>query len=301
MFARSVQTLVKLLTIERSDFIRLISDHPLGFQPDAKVLTAAAAEAHQLGKFSIANGITRKGQQNAQDAKVHVIMNTPLDEALDERFVYTMAAEDRASIPTLVMMKLAVEGQSTSDQTSSRKKTVWDYPIARKSTSDHPSRSTQEGLDYAMGWGSDGGWYYSITRESTSDQTSSETKMKWDYSKATESVKLMHEANVYICAGTDYSTTNFALASPEIGSAMHEELQLLVEAGLTPADAIRAATSTAANVFNIRDRGEILPGRRADLVLLKKNPLVDIKNIRTIKQVWTAGVSWTPPQSQLEE
>lgn len=220
--------------MERLDFIRLISDHPMGFQPDVKVLAAAAAEARQLTRFVIANGITRKGQQNAQDAKVHVIMNTPLDEALDEIFVRTMKAEHRASIPTLIMMKLAVEGQSTSDQTFSRTKTVWDYPMARMSTSDHPPRSTEEGMDYAMGWGSDGGWYYSITRESTSDQTSSETKTKWDYSKATESVKLMHKANVYILAGTDYSTTNFALASPEIGSALHEELQLLVEAGLTP-------------------------------------------------------------------
>ena len=287
--------------MERSDFIRLISDHPLGFQPDVKVLAAAAAEARQLDKFSIANGITRKGQQNAQDAKVHVIINTPLDEALDEGFVRTMKAEHRASIPTLIMMKLAVEGQSTSDQTSSKTETKWDYPMARKSPSDHPPRSTEEGMDYAMGWGSDGGWYYSITRESTSDQTSSETKTKWDYSKATESVKLMHKANVYILAGTDYSTTNFALASPEIGSALHEELQLLVEAGLTPADAIRAATATPAYIFNMGDRGKILPGKRADLVLLKENPLIDIKNIRTIKQVWTAGVSWTPPQSQLEE
>lgn len=61
MFARSSQTLVKLLTMERSDFIRLISDHPVGFQPDVKVLAAAAAEARALNMISIANGMTRKG------------------------------------------------------------------------------------------------------------------------------------------------------------------------------------------------------------------------------------------------
>lgn len=241
MFARSIQTVVKLLTMERSDFIRLISDHPGGLQPDVKVLAAAAAEARALNMISIAKGMTRKGQQNAQEAGVKIITNAPIDKALDERFVYRMYDEGRSAIPTLIMMKLAVEGKRTSNQTSSV------------------------------------------------------TEAKWDYSMAKRSVNLMYHANVKILAGTDYSTNNFALARPEIGSALHEELELLVDAGLKPADAIRAATATAAATFRMDDRGEITPGWRADLVLLKDNPLTNISNIRTIKQVWTAGVSWTPP------
>lgn len=256
MFARSVQTLVKLLTIERSDFIRLISEHPMGFQPDVNVLAAVAAETRQLKAFSIANGITRKGQQDAQDAKVNTILNTPLDEALDLGFVRTMVEERRAAIPTLIMMKLAVEGKSTSDQTSSGIQTNWDYPMARGSTSKQTSSGTETGWDYCMA----GETFYPVVRERTPHQTSSGAEAKCNYSKAMESVQLMYGANVSILAGTDYSSKNFALASPEIGSAMHDELELLVKAGLTPADAIRAATAEPAYVFNMTDRGRIIPG-----------------------------------------
>lgn len=290
MFARSIQTVVKLLTMERSDFIRLISDHPVGLQPDVKVLAAAAAEARALNMISIANGMTRKGQQNAQEAGVKIITNAPLDKALDERFVYRMYDEGRSAIPTLIMMKLAVEGKRTSNQTSSGTQAKWGYPMARQITSKQTSSGTEFGWDYCMA----GECFYPAVWERTPHQTSSVTEAKWDYSMAKRSVNLMYHANVKILAGTDYSTNNFALARPEIGSALHEELELLVDAGLKPADAIRAATATAAATFRMDDRGEITPGWRADLVLLKDNPLTNISNIRTIKQVWTADVSWTP-------
>lgn len=276
--------------MKRSDFIRLVSDHPIGLQPDVKVLAAAAAEARELGMLSIANGMTRKGQQNAQDARVDFIMNSPLDEALDERFVMRMAAETRAAIPTLIMMKLAVEDKRASDQTSSRRREKeWGY-MARQSTSKQIPSGTFWGLDYCMA----GEKVYHAKFDLPPHQISSRTEAEWDYSMAAQSVNLMYRAKVAILAGTDHSTNNFALARPEIGSAMHEELELLVDAGLTPADAIRAATLTPGRLF-FRDRGGIIPGLRADLVLLEDDPLTDIRNIRKIKRVWTNGVSWTPP------
>lgn len=78
-------------------------------------------------------------------------------------------------------------------------------------------------------------------------------------------------------------------ANPPFGLSLHEELELLVAAGLSTADAIRAATSVAASTFWLSDRGAIKLGLRADLVLLGANPTVDITNSRMIEKVWVAG------------
>ena len=74
------------------------------------------------------------------------------------------------------------------------------------------------------------------------------------------------------------------------GESLHDELRLLVEAGLSTVDALRAATSLSAKHFGLHDRGVVAPGRRADLVLLTADPTEDIQNTRKIKQVWCGGI-----------
>jgi hypothetical protein len=64
---------------------------------------------------------------------------------------------------------------------------------------------------------------------------------------------------------------------------------LLCEAGLTPQQAIAAATAYAAEAFGLQDRGRIEPGRRADLVLVDGDPLADITRTRSIVAIWKAG------------
>lgn len=64
----------------------------------------------------------------------------------------------------------------------------------------------------------------------------------------------------------------------------------LVEAGMTSAEALRAATELPAKYFGLRDRGVIKAGMRADMVLVEGNPLVDITATRKIKKVWIGGV-----------
>ena len=125
------------------------------------------------------------------------------------------------------------------------------------------------------------------------------TKASRDYSVASKSVKVMHDAGVPILAGDDHNTKWFTPARPEVGSSMHEELKLLVDAGLTPAEALRAATTTPAQRFQLWDRGAVMPGMRADLILLKEDPTNDISNISTIKSVWCAGVEWESTESLL--
>ena len=70
---------------------------------------------------------------------------------------------------------------------------------------------------------------------------------------------------------------------------MHDELELLVEAGLTPSEAIAAATSNAAAHLGLEDVGTIEPGKVADMVLLSADPLADIRNTRRISEVIVGG------------
>jgi imidazolonepropionase-like amidohydrolase len=73
-------------------------------------------------------------------------------------------------------------------------------------------------------------------------------------------------------------------------AALHRELELLVQAGLTPLEAIRTATRAAAEFMGVEDRvGSIRPGQEADLVLLDADPLKDIRNTRRISAVVVRG------------
>jgi hypothetical protein len=99
-----------------------------------------------------------------------------------------------------------------------------------------------------------------------------------------EAVRKLHEARVPILAGTD--TPNPGTAH---GLSIHRELELLVAAGLSPLDALQAATAVPAKRFGLDDRGRIAPGLRADLVLVEGDPTVAIKVTRRIVGVWKQG------------
>jgi imidazolonepropionase-like amidohydrolase len=70
---------------------------------------------------------------------------------------------------------------------------------------------------------------------------------------------------------------------------LHGELELLVEAGLTPVQALVAATSAPAAVFHVPNRGRIAPGLRADLLLVNGQPDQDIRATRNIVAVYKNG------------
>ena len=102
----------------------------------------------------------------------------------------------------------------------------------------------------------------------------------WD--RYQEMVRLMRDAGVSILAGSDLEPH---------GGSLHQELELLVEAGLSPAEAIGAATSEATAFLGLTDElGTVEAGKRADLVLLDSNPLADIANTRRIAAVIVGGV-----------
>ena len=76
------------------------------------------------------------------------------------------------------------------------------------------------------------------------------------------------------------------------GASLHRELELLVQSGLTPTQALTAATQSASEIFRLNERGRIVPGRRADLLLVRGDPTRDITATRDIVHVWRSGVEF---------
>jgi imidazolonepropionase-like amidohydrolase len=109
------------------------------------------------------------------------------------------------------------------------------------------------------------------------------------YANARDSVGVLYASGVPVLAGTDSNAAPFAPAAVAHGESLHRELELLVAAGASTLDALRAATALPATHFGLDDRGHVAPGLRADLVLLRADPLQDITNTRTLAKVWCAG------------
>jgi hypothetical protein len=100
-------------------------------------------------------------------------------------------------------------------------------------------------------------------------------------------VKTLHDAGVKVALGTDSGTRNVPM-----GWGTHHELELYVEAGLTPMETLVAATATGASVtppVGEAEFGTLEAGKVADLVLLNSDPLVDIRNTLDIDQVMLRG------------
>lgn len=99
-------------------------------------------------------------------------------------------------------------------------------------------------------------------------------------------VKRLYDAGVRIGFGTDSGATPLRIP----GFAEHRELELLVEAGLTPRQAITIATQNAAELLELTDRGRIAKGQRADFIVVKGDPARDLSALRQIESVYQKGV-----------
>jgi imidazolonepropionase-like amidohydrolase len=99
-----------------------------------------------------------------------------------------------------------------------------------------------------------------------------------------DNIQALHRAGVPIVAGTDAPN-----AGVEHGISLHRELELLVAAGMSPLDALKAATSVAAAAYRLTGHGRIVRGARADMILVKGDPTTDILATRNIVSIWKCG------------
>ncbi|HEU4405428.1 MAG TPA: amidohydrolase family protein [Polyangiaceae bacterium] len=101
-------------------------------------------------------------------------------------------------------------------------------------------------------------------------------------------LRAMHEAGVPVVAGTDISVP---------GHSVHRELELYVQAGFSPMEALQAATSVPARAMRLEaEAGTVEPGKRADLVVVAGDPLADVSNVRKVSLVVARGKAYDPAE-----
>jgi len=197
----------------------------------------------------------------AYDANLRQRLLTERDEGACARQMRTMADAGAWWVPTLTTLRMAVTAARPAAQNDPRlsevpwlrRKLLWE-PDAR--------RVAAEPLE------GDGRSIHSHL-----------------FDLASRDVGRAFKAGVRILAGTDTTDT---LVFP--GSSLHDELQMMVDAGLTPSQALRAATINAAEFAGVRaTHGAIATGQAADLVLLEADPLTNIAHTRRIAGVFIAG------------
>ncbi|MDG2537707.1 amidohydrolase family protein [Dyella jiangningensis] len=111
-----------------------------------------------------------------------------------------------------------------------------------------------------------------------------ERAKRYDYLLAT--LRELHRQGLPIVAGTDQAIPGYSL---------HRELEIYVQAGFTPMEALMAATSVPARVMGLdKEVGTLTVGKRADMVLLDGDPLADIHNTRRIAKTIEAGAVYDP-------
>jgi hypothetical protein len=99
-------------------------------------------------------------------------------------------------------------------------------------------------------------------------------------------LRALHAAGISIVAGTDQAIPGYSL---------HRELELYVEAGFTPLEALQAATIVAARAVGVeQESGSLAVGKRGDVLLLNADPLVDIHNTRAVWRTIAAGAVYDP-------
>jgi imidazolonepropionase-like amidohydrolase len=208
-----------------ADYLKLIIEDGL----DESFVRPIVAAAHQHDLLTIAHATSVAATRTAIDNGVDLSTHAPLDAIIDDATVQRMRADNRATIPTLIMMREVAKLRGAN------------------------------------------------------------------YANARDSVTALHRAGVPILLGTDAHPPMGPFTVTH-GEAVHEELVLLVEAGLTPIEALTAATARTADRFGLTDRGRIAEGQRADLILVDGDPTEDITATRAIRKVWCNGVTRSAPE-----
>lgn len=221
--------------------------------PSQTIMNALVEEAHKYGKMVIAHASAYIPFQMAQEAHADIITHSPRDKAVDGRMITRMLEDKCISVPTLAMMK---------------------------AVSQPPGLCAVFGLLFkpTVLWA-----IVQAKRRSGGTEK---------YENSRDSVTAMYQAGIPVLAGTDcHDEPNSPFDVPH-GESLHLELELLVEAGLSNVDALRAATSLPAEYFRLTDRGAIEVGKRADLVLIGSDPLQNISATRDISHVWCGGIKF---------
>lgn len=221
---------------------------------DAATVAALTAAARRHRMTSLAHCTDAASARLAIENGADGLAHVPCDRR-DAGLIELARARDVLVIPTLVMFETLC-GRSAADRL-----------VADPCIAPHLDSASRQTLSARWPLGDVGERHYPVAARVVGD---------------------LHSAGVAIVAGSDAGNPGTAH-----GASLHRELELLVDAGLTPCEALAAATATPARLLGLDDRGEVRAGRRADLVLVDGDPTTDISTTRRICAVWRNGTSST--------
>ncbi len=251
------EAFVRERVTEGSEYIKIFVERGFAGKPlptlDAATVKALIDAVHRSGKLAIVHATwpadVRMVVESGADGLAHLWVSSRGERGDDDQLVRLIKAKNVFVVPTLTMSEALTTGEGTAALLADAR--LAPYLTDRAKANLKPARAG------------------SLTDPITSFY---------------ENVNKLHRAGVRIVAGTDAPN-----AGVEHGISLHRELELLVNAGLTPVDALKAATSSAATAFRLTGRGRIVPGAPADLVLVKGDPTNDILATRNIVSVWRCG------------
>ena len=239
---------------------------PGDMTPD--VYRALIARAHERDLRVAAHIFYLDDAGGLVDAGVDVLAHSIRDQDVDDAFVERLVSLGVGYIPTLTR-DLSVFVYET-------RPALFDDPFFLRELDAYEGQMAQL-LDPGL---------QARTRESPDAQA-----IKPALAQALRNLKRLSDGGVTIGLGTDSGTS----LGRWQGYFEHHELAMMVEdAGLTPMEALVAATGGAARVLARDDIGTLAPGNLADVLVLDANPLDDIRNTRRIAAVWVAGRQVSP-------
>jgi len=247
------------------DVIKMWVDNYYGqFQQtmSEEVYTAIIKEAHKHGIRVAAHLYHLTDARKLVAAGIDIMAHSIRDGEIDDSLIEEMKAKHVAYIPTLALDEFA---------TAYLDDPVWlNDPFFRNSL--------------------EPGVYTMITSEAYKEKLKKSPVTPQEQAAlkyALINLRKLFKAGILVAMGTDSGATPIRAQ----GFSEHLELELMVQAGLTPLEAIRVATYNSARLLGIEaDRGTLEAGRRASFLVLDKDPTADIRNTRTLSAVWSDGV-----------
>jgi imidazolonepropionase-like amidohydrolase len=260
--ADEARTAVDRYADAKVDFIKM---HILGNEKDTPpaVYKVLIDESHKRGLRVAAHLYYYKDARGLLDAGVDVIAHSVRDRDVDAPLIADIKKRDVGYIPTLTRDLAVFVYESTpaffTDPFFLRHA---DFYRAEMTELTDPARQEK-------------------TRNSEEAKT-----IKEAIKQGSRNLKTLSDAGVSIAMGTDTG----ANVGQWQGYFEHVEMEMMVQAGMTPMQVLVASTGGAAHVWRVDQKlGSIQPGRQADLLVLNANPLSDIKNTRQIHSVWIGG------------
>jgi imidazolonepropionase-like amidohydrolase len=251
---------------QKVDIIKIRVDgedsNPNKMRPD--VYRAVIDQAHKRGLRVAAHLYYLKDAQGLLDAGVDILAHSVRDQDVTPAFIAEMKKRNVGYIATLTRDLSVFVYETTpaffSDPFFLRGKALYGKQMRQVS-----EPAAQEKI--------------------RSDKAAQAIKQALE--QASRNLKLLSDGGVAIAMGTD---TGANLVGRWQGFFEHTEMELMVKAGMTPAQTLVAATGTAAKVMKLDAQlGTLQKGKWADFVVLTANPLTDIRNLRQIDGIWIGG------------